>query len=134
MQDGAPKNYYGVTFSSNGCNFEILVNDVPVYRFFKEGGVTSFYPINPWILSSGEQRLKVRLYPVKGFEDKGILSSEPLNVVVKYLPDPAVDLNEATVVIADFIPLNPVLLILSMRLRSMRKYPTVQKDGRMAWI
>ena len=104
MQNGAPKNYYGVTFSSNGCNFEILVNDVPVYRFFKEGGATSFYPINPWILSSGEQRIKVRLYPVKGFEDKGILSSEPLNVVVKYLPNPAVDLNEATVVIADFIP------------------------------
>lgn len=104
MQDGTDKNYYGVTFSSNGCNFEILVNDVPVYRFFGEGGVTSFYPINPWILSSGEQRIKVRLYPVQGFEEKGILAETPLHLVVKYLPDPAMDLDEAISVIADFIP------------------------------
>lgn len=37
MNESAPKNYYLLTMSSNGCNFRILVNDIPVYGFWDEG-------------------------------------------------------------------------------------------------
>lgn len=104
MPEEAKRNYYGITFASNGCNFEILVNDIPVYRFFDKGGATAFYPINPCITSSGEQRIKIRIYPITGFEDKGIMSEKPLHLVVKYLTDPSANMNEAIEVISDFIP------------------------------
>jgi len=98
------KNYYALSLSSNGCNFEILVNDVPVHRYFEMGGVTGMYPINPWILKSGEQRIKVKLYPVKGHEDKGVNGERPLLLTLKYIESPEHGLHDFIELLSDFIP------------------------------
>ena len=98
------KNYYALSLSSNGCNFEILVNDVPVYRYFEMGGATGMYPLNSKILKSGEQRIKVKLYPVKGHEEKGINGEKPLLLTLKYIEDPKHGLHDFIELLSDFIP------------------------------
>lgn len=104
LKEGVDKNYYAISFASNGCNFEVLVNDVPVYRYFKEGGATGSYPINSWILKSGEQKIKVKLYPVRGHEEKGINAEYPLGLTVKYKSDPGQGLYDYVDLLSDFIP------------------------------
>ena len=83
MNESAPKNYYLLTMSSNGCNFRILVNDIPVYGFWDEGAYSGSYPINHFIMKSGTQKLKVELYPAYTHEDLGINSEEPLYIEIK---------------------------------------------------
>jgi hypothetical protein len=83
MNESAPKNYYLLTMSSNGCNFRILVNDIPVYGFWDEGTYSGSYPINHFIQKSGTQKLKVELYPAYTHEDLGINSEEPLYIEIK---------------------------------------------------
>lgn len=83
INDSLPKNYYLLTTSSNGCNFRILINDVPVYGFWDIGAYTGSYPINHFILRSGVQKLKVELYPVYQHEELGINSEEPLYLEIK---------------------------------------------------
>ena len=78
-----PKNYYLLTMSSNGCNFRILVNDIPVYGFWNSGAYSGSYPINHFIQKSGTQRLKVEVYPAYLHEDLGINSEEPLYIEIK---------------------------------------------------
>ncbi|SDI19340.1 hypothetical protein [Chryseobacterium jejuense] len=58
--------YYSVDFdnSNSGCQFEILINDIPVAKKIGIGGaLTSSAPINSCILNSGKQKLKIKLYP-----------------------------------------------------------------------
>ena len=50
---------------------------------FDAGGGTGMVPINPSILKSGNQRLKIELYPVKGHEENGINSIRPLDIFIK---------------------------------------------------
>lgn len=83
INDSLPKNYYLLTMSCNGCNFRILINDVPVYGFWDTGMYTGSYPINHFILRSGVQKLKVELYPVYQHEEMGINSEEPLYLEIK---------------------------------------------------
>lgn len=83
MNESAPKNYYLLTMSSNGCNFRILMNDIPVYGFWDEGAYSGSYPINHFIMKSGTQKLKVELYPAYTHEDLGINSEEPLYIEIK---------------------------------------------------
>lgn len=83
MNEGLPKNYYLLTMSSNGCNFRVLVNDVPVFGYWDTGAYTGSNPINHFILKSGTQKLKVELYPVYQYEDLGINSEEPLYLEIK---------------------------------------------------
>lgn len=54
------------------CFFEILVNDVPVFRYFKDGGIMSPILLNEFITKSGKQKLTYRLYPqtkITGFPE-----------------------------------------------------------------
>lgn len=83
MDESAPKNYYLLTMSSNGCNFRILVNDIPVYGFWNSGAYSGSFPINSFITKSGIQNLKVELYPAYKHEDLGINSEEPLYLEIK---------------------------------------------------
>lgn len=83
MDESAPKNYYTVSFSSSGCNFRILINDISAVDFFDSGAISGMVPINMAILKSGTQRLKVQLYPVEGHEEKGINSTRPLDIFIK---------------------------------------------------
>lgn len=84
--------YYSVEFdnANSGCQFEILVNDIPVFRKIGiNGGVTSAAPINSCILKSGKQKLTIKLYPNIGKEN--IIASNkdksPLNLSVSYRKD-----------------------------------------------
>ncbi len=60
------KPIYGINFSNinSTCQFELLVNDIPIFKFFNQkGGTNMFIPINTEILRSGTQKLKIKLYP-----------------------------------------------------------------------
>ncbi|WP_290540458.1 hypothetical protein [Alistipes sp.] len=83
IDEKQPKNYYLLTMSSNGCNFRILINDIPIWGFWDEGAYSGSYPINHFIMKSGTQKLKVELYPAYTHEDLGINSEEPLYIEIK---------------------------------------------------
>lgn len=83
MDESAPKNYYLLTMSSNGCNFRVIVNDIPVFGYWNSGAYSGSYPINHFIQKSGTQRLKVEIYPAYQHEDLGINSEEPLYIEIK---------------------------------------------------
>ncbi len=103
MNDSLPKNYYQLTMSSNGCNFRVLVNDVPVFGYWETGAYTGSYPINHFILKSGTQKLKVELYPVYQYEDLGINSEEPLYLEIEKRLD-GQDLDDDVAVLTNPIP------------------------------
>lgn len=83
MDESAPKNYYLLTMSSNGCNFRVIVNDIPVFGYWDSGTYSGSYPINHFIQKSGTQKLKVEIYPAYQHEDLGINSEEPLYIEIK---------------------------------------------------
>ncbi|MBE0393897.1 hypothetical protein [Flavobacterium sp. PL002] len=58
--------YYLVDFNASICNFEIYINDLPAYVHSVGGIIASHYPINHFILESGEQKIKFKIFPLKG--------------------------------------------------------------------
>lgn len=56
---------YKMILSSSECSFIILVNDIPLYKFFgRSGGVgATSIPMNWNIEKSGKQKITVRMYP-----------------------------------------------------------------------
>lgn len=100
----ATRPYYSVDFDNgdSGCQFEILVNDVPVAKKIGiKGAMTSSAPINSCILQSGKQKLTVKLYPNVGKDmittsDK---KASPFNLSVTYRKDAwnHNDISEVTV-------------------------------------
>ena len=59
--------------SSSHCQFDLFVNDVPLFRFWgreSESGMGMMTDnfLNPFILTSGEHEIKVRIYPRFGQE------------------------------------------------------------------
>ncbi len=57
------KPFYKVKFSSTSCNFEIRINDIPLFTYQETGMISTQYPINHLILISGEQKLSCRVWP-----------------------------------------------------------------------
>ena len=104
MDSSISKNYYMLSLSSNGCNFKIYINDIRVTWYDGTGGRTGSIPINFNILRSGIQKIKVKLYPVKGHEDKGINSKHPLRLAIKYKSDPNLGLDDFITLQEDIIP------------------------------
>lgn len=58
------KPYYTVKLQIQACNFELLLNDIPVFIYSVKGGMTNEIPLNSYILKSGEQNLKIKLTPI----------------------------------------------------------------------
>lgn len=54
---------YMVYVNNEQCYYEILVNDIPIGRYFNQGKRMSPYYINENILQSGKQTLTYRIYP-----------------------------------------------------------------------
>lgn len=54
---------YYVYMDHEQCFFEILVNDIPAFRYFQDGGIMSPVLLNNFIAKSGKQKLTYRLYP-----------------------------------------------------------------------
>lgn len=61
--------YYLVDFNSSICNFEIYINDMPAFIHNEGGSIASHYPINHFILESGQQNIKLKVLPLKGETD-----------------------------------------------------------------
>lgn len=54
---------YYVYMDHEQCFFEILVNDIPAFRYFQDGGIMSPVILNNYIAKSGKQKITYRLYP-----------------------------------------------------------------------
>lgn len=73
---------YRANIQVGACNFELLINDVPVEQFFgnANGTFNTSTPINDAILKSGSQRWKLILYP--GYKNDKPIESLSANVFV----------------------------------------------------
>jgi hypothetical protein len=60
--------YYTLDFSVAACNFEILINDIPVITMETEGQISTNIPINYAIYNSGKQFIKAIIKPLAGKE------------------------------------------------------------------
>lgn len=75
VQPGSQGYEYYFSISPKECYYEILINDVPVYRHFEDGGVSSPVCLNPYINHSGAQTFTYRLYPQNTGADEGSLKN-----------------------------------------------------------
>ncbi|MCL1669787.1 hypothetical protein M2T82_17145 [Elizabethkingia ursingii] len=77
-------NYHAMIFIG-GCNYEVLINDFPVDRYFGpgNGSASGSIPINTAILKSGVQTWKIRIYPVH--------DSKEVNGKVTMVPRPLIE-------------------------------------------
>ncbi|MCP2028710.1 hypothetical protein L1276_003881 [Flavobacterium sp. HSC-32F16] len=60
---------YYLTYEQNICYSEILINDIPVNRNYKEIAYGDGNPINDYIFKSGIQKVTFRLYPAANGKD-----------------------------------------------------------------
>jgi len=68
-----PTYYIGI--QSSACSFQVLVNDMPVWRFYKKGGLPGTQiPINGLVCYTGTQNLTIKIYP--GLTPNNILASK----------------------------------------------------------
>ncbi|WP_293952515.1 hypothetical protein [Sphingobacterium sp. UBA7855] len=54
---------YYIYIDHEQCFFEILVNDIPAFQYFQDGGIMSPITLNNYIAKSGKQKITYRLYP-----------------------------------------------------------------------
>ncbi|MCW3161097.1 hypothetical protein [Chryseobacterium oryctis] len=76
-------NYHAMIFIG-GCNYEVLINDFPVDRYFGEGNgaASGSAPINRAILKSGLQTWKIRIYPIHDIKEiNGKVTMLPRNTI-----------------------------------------------------
>lgn len=56
--------WYEVAYSSDACGYEILINDIPLHRYFLFSTANQqTLQINDHILSSGKQNITIRMFP-----------------------------------------------------------------------
>ena len=53
---------YYIYVNHEQCFFEVLVNDIPAFRYFRDGGIMSPINLNEYIYHSGKQTITYRLY------------------------------------------------------------------------
>lgn len=58
--------YYTIDFSASACNFEILINDIPVVSMEVKGQVATNVPINYAIYKNGIQYITAKITPLLG--------------------------------------------------------------------
>ena len=62
---------YYFSLYSNACSFQVLINDMPIWSFFKMGGMSgTMLPINAMVSKSGEQTVTIKVYPPNGVNDE----------------------------------------------------------------
>ena len=58
---------YSIQVNKGGCRVELIGNEMPLYTFFEVEGMSSgTISFNGYILKSGTQQLKVKVYPAEG--------------------------------------------------------------------
>lgn len=63
---------YQLLITNNWCSSEILVNDIPVYKNFKEPLTGPTVDINNYIFKSGVQTVTLRMFPVGKYKEDNI--------------------------------------------------------------
>lgn len=57
--------FYMVDFNSSLCNFEIFVDNIPLFRHFEGGVISSHFPLNHFLLDSKSlSTLRVKIYSI----------------------------------------------------------------------
>jgi len=80
------KPEYRLAISGMNCNWEIEVNDMPYDSYIKnQGGISGDLPLNPRILSSGVQKIKLKVFPLSGEKFMSIYST--LRLILSYYSD-----------------------------------------------
>jgi hypothetical protein len=69
---------YGFDFESKYCFFEVLVNDIPVYKNFTNPLSATAFDINQAVFKNGTQKLTYKMYPVGKTE----YSDKPYNTLI----------------------------------------------------
>ncbi|WP_316804294.1 hypothetical protein [Pedobacter nototheniae] len=59
----ADEPLYYIYVNHEQCFFQVLINDIPVFRYFEDGGIMSPIILNNYISHSGKQTITYRLYP-----------------------------------------------------------------------
>ena len=55
---------YYISMYSNKCSFQVLINDMPIWNFFDQGGMSgTMLPVNTVISKSGQQTVTIKVYP-----------------------------------------------------------------------
>ena len=58
---------YSIQVNKGGCRVDLIGNEMPLYTFFEVEGMSSgTISFNGYILKSGTQQLKVKVYPAEG--------------------------------------------------------------------
>ncbi|RFM30011.1 hypothetical protein [Deminuibacter soli] len=78
---------YHADIHVGGCNFEFLVNDIPVLQHFgnANGTIQTSAPINTAILQPGPQQYKLILYPPAGQEARGLSENIETEITIEAL-------------------------------------------------
>lgn len=57
---------YYISMYSKSCTFQVLINDMPIWSFFDQGGMSgTMLPINAMVSKSGKQAITIKVYPAK---------------------------------------------------------------------
>ncbi|WP_147243824.1 hypothetical protein [Pedobacter miscanthi] len=59
----ADEPLYYIYVNHEQCFFQVLVNDIPVFNYFEDGGIMSPIILNNYISHSGKQTITYKLYP-----------------------------------------------------------------------
>lgn len=68
---------YSVQVDKGGCRVQLIGNNIPLFTNLESGGFSALVPFNANILQSGEQILKIKIYPDIGketFDEYSVLS------------------------------------------------------------
>lgn len=59
------KNFpnYSIQLDKGGCRVQLIGNEIPLYTVFERGGFSGLIPFNGRIIKSGNQILKIKVYP-----------------------------------------------------------------------
>ncbi|SHK06846.1 hypothetical protein [Pseudozobellia thermophila] len=83
------KPFYKIKFSSTSCNFEIRINDMPVFSYVDTGMISTQYPINHLILKSGNQGISLKLWPQKSQANLTEHSKLQISILVNDTSEPS---------------------------------------------
>lgn len=90
---------YKLILTSSECSFYVLVNDIPLYKFFgSNGGVgATSLPMNWNIEKSGKQKITVRMYPKFISERKEMDKTLGVNAGVKFSIEKEINGEDETI-------------------------------------
>ncbi len=74
VQHRESKVFYDLKIYNGACNYKVLINDVPVHEMYNNVRGEFSLGINNLILKSGQQRLKIRIFPF--YDENGKLNNK----------------------------------------------------------